>query len=72
MSIEIDWTRMFEVIKSGYGGVLASGTLVDRREYPQAIPIAENTLLCAPKPKDVDELTREQLAKRPPFVRLET
>ena len=31
--------------KSGYAGISSSGQIVDRREYPSAVPIEENSLL---------------------------
>ncbi len=42
-----------EVIKSGYAGVLSNGNIVDRREYPKAIPIPENPLFNTPTPKPI-------------------
>jgi hypothetical protein len=35
----------------GYAGILPNGNLVDRREFPHAIPLQENSLLNIPKPK---------------------
>jgi hypothetical protein len=40
-----------EVIKSGYGGILRNGNIVDRRDHPEAIPLQENKMLGTPKPK---------------------
>lgn len=42
-----------KLIKSGYGGCLPNGNIVDRREYPTAIPLQENELLGTPKPKEI-------------------
>jgi hypothetical protein len=43
--------RLDVAIKSGYGGILPSGVVVDRREFPDAIPIPANKLLGTPEPK---------------------
>jgi hypothetical protein len=40
---------------SGYAGVLPSGKIVDRREYPKALPIQKNELLGVPEPRKVFE-----------------
>ena len=42
--------KTLEISKSGYGGVLQSGNIVDRREHPEAIPIEENKMFGVPKP----------------------
>lgn len=43
-----------EVLHKGFGGILrGSGQLVDRREYPFAMPIPENRTMKAPKPQKV-------------------
>lgn len=42
-----------DVCKSGYGGILPSGQIVDRREFPDAIPMQENALFGTPKPNSV-------------------
>jgi hypothetical protein len=39
-----------EISKSGWGGLLANGQIVDRREHPEAIPIARNSMLGIPEP----------------------
>ena len=36
--------------KSGYAGILSNGNIVDRREFPNAIPIQENSLFNVVKP----------------------
>lgn len=38
---------------SGWAGVTKSGMLVDRRYYPEAIPIQENSIFGVAKPRDV-------------------
>lgn len=48
-----DMEKTLKVIKSGYAGVMPNGNIVDRREYPEAVPIPENPLFNTPKPKDV-------------------
>lgn len=39
------------IIESGYAGVLSDGKIVDRRIYPKAIPVQENSLMGTPAPK---------------------
>jgi hypothetical protein len=67
-----EFFKINEIVKAGYGGTLQNGNIVDRREHPEAIPLQKNTLLDCPEPKEVDELTREAIKDRPPFVRIET
>jgi len=38
------------ISKSGYGGILSTGNIVDRREHPEAIPIAKNSMFGVPGP----------------------
>ena len=40
----------FRISKSGYGGVLGNGNIVDRRYHPKAIPIAKNSMFDVPEP----------------------
>lgn len=40
-----------KVKAEGYAGILPNGNLVDRREHPEAMPLAENSYLGIPKPK---------------------
>lgn len=40
-----------EVVAKGFAGCGKNGTLVDRREHPDAVPVAENPHLGIPKPK---------------------
>ncbi len=42
-----------EIAKSGYGGINKIGHIVDRREFPDAVPILENAMFGNPKPKDI-------------------
>lgn len=37
--------------QSGYAGILSTGRIVDRREFPEAIPIQENKLFGVVAPK---------------------
>lgn len=41
--------------QSGYAGVNKQGTIVDRREFPNAIPIQGNSLFNIVKPKPLPE-----------------
>jgi hypothetical protein len=43
--------KIQEIVKSGFAGVLPNGNIVDRREFPTAIPIQRNSLLGVPEPK---------------------
>jgi hypothetical protein len=40
-----------ELKASGYMGMLPNGNIVDRREFPKAIAVQENSLFNIPKPK---------------------
>jgi hypothetical protein len=42
-----------ELIKSGFAGVTPDGVIVDRRTFPDAIPVQANSLLGTPAPEDV-------------------
>lgn len=42
-----------EISKSGYGGVLPTGEIVDRRVFPDAIPLQKNVMLNVPEPKEL-------------------
>lgn len=39
---------------SGYAGVLANGNIVDRREFPNAVPVQKNTMLGIVEPKKIE------------------
>ena len=43
--------KIIEINKAGYAGILSNGNIVDRREYPEAIPVQKNTMFGIPKPK---------------------
>lgn len=41
------------LIASGWAGILPNGRIVDRRYYPESMPIKENKVLGIAKPKEV-------------------
>lgn len=44
--------------QSGYAGILGgSGRIVDRRQFPNAIPVPENSIFGIPAPKSLDMTT---------------
>ena len=45
--------KVQEISKSGYAGCLPNGSIVDRREYPDAVPVQKNSLFGIPEPKTV-------------------
>jgi hypothetical protein len=45
--------KIKEITAAGWAGVMPNGNLVDRREFPEAIPVPTNTLLGVPKPNGV-------------------
>lgn len=48
----LEWAENYEKVKAeGFAGVLPNGNLVDRREHPEAIPIAYNPMFNIPYPK---------------------
>lgn len=48
-----DLIDTYEIIISGYAGILPSGQIVDRREHPTAVPCQENPMFNTPKPKEL-------------------
>lgn len=48
-----DLIDTYELITSGYAGVNKQGTIVDRRLFPDAVPIQENTMFNTPKPRKI-------------------
>lgn len=42
-----------ELSRSGYAGVLPNGNIVDRRNFPDAIPMQKNSQLGVPEPKKI-------------------
>ena len=52
MNIQDERLKLLDVVKNGYGGVMGgTGMLVDRREYPEAVPLQKNQILNCPEPK---------------------
>lgn len=47
-----EWIK--ELNASGYAGCTKNGTIVDRRENPDAYPIKENSFFGIVKPKQLD------------------
>lgn len=47
------YKKHFQMMQEGYGGILPTGELVDRREHPEALEIAENSFLGIGKPKKI-------------------
>lgn len=56
----IEFERIIELSKSGYGGTLRNGNIVDRRQFPEAYPIQENSMFGVPKPKDISKFINSQ------------
>jgi hypothetical protein len=50
-----DLIKAYEITASGWAGVDRNGTIVDRREYPKAVPIPENKMLGVPPPRFHEE-----------------
>ena len=51
----IEQLKALQISKSGYGGIMPNGNIVDRREHPEAIPIQANKMLGVPKPKKINK-----------------
>lgn len=51
-----DLIRIQEINQSGYAGVLPNGNIVDRREYPNAVPVQKSTPLGIPEPKKLPNI----------------
>ena len=48
-----------EIHIAGYAGILGIiGTIVDRRMYPEAIPVAKNSLFGIPEPKSISHIIK--------------
>lgn len=43
-----------ELTKSGFAGIMPNGNIVDRREFPNAVPIQKNTMFGTPEPKKLE------------------
>ena len=50
-----DLVEVYEVNQSGYAGINKNGNIVDRRKFPKAIPVQENSVLNIPKPKKLPQ-----------------
>ena len=48
-----DLVEIYELNQSGYAGINPNGNIVDRREFPKAIPIPENKMFGIPSPKSL-------------------
>ncbi len=48
-----NYKKILKANKEGYAGCLPNGNLVDRREHPEAYPIAENSMFHITKPRCV-------------------
>lgn len=49
-----DLIDVFDLNKTGYVGCDKNGTLVDRRKFPDAVPVKENYLFGVVKPIPLD------------------
>jgi hypothetical protein len=57
--------KRVEISKSGWGGTLPNGQIVDRREYPEAFPIAKNSMFGIPEPNVNNERRQEPPERKP-------
>lgn len=46
-----DLVEIFELNASGYAGCDRNGQIVDRRKFPEAVPVQKNSLFGIPEPK---------------------
>lgn len=46
-----DLIEIHEINQSGYAGINSNGHIVDRRKFPNAVPVQENSLLGIPPVK---------------------
>ena len=46
-----DLVEIYEINQSGYAGINPNGNIVDRRKFPNAIPVQKNEMLNIPEPK---------------------
>ena len=60
----IEQLKALQISKSGYGGIMPNGNIVDRREHPEAIPIQENKSLGVPKPKKITKNKQDENNKK--------
>lgn len=52
-----DLLEIHEINQAGYAGCLPNGNIVDRRLFPDAYPVRENSLLGIPKSKKLEPTT---------------
>lgn len=50
-----DLVEVYEINQSGYAGILPNGNIVDRRKFPNAIPVQENPLFGVTKQKEIEK-----------------
>lgn len=48
-----DLIDTYEINQSGYAGISKTGNIVDRRQYPDAVPVQENALFGIPPTKEL-------------------
>ncbi len=46
--------KIMDIISSGYAGTLPNGNIVDRREFPDAMPVQKNSMFNVPEPKPIE------------------
>lgn len=51
-AVKADHDKMIAAKDAGYLGMLPDGCLVDRREYPDAMPVQANEVLQCSPPKE--------------------
>lgn len=49
-----DLIKTFYVLRSGYAGINKDGTILDRREHDNLVPIPKNSNIDRPEPKEVN------------------
>ena len=49
-----DLVEIHEINLSGYAGINPNGNIVDRREFPNAVPVQKNKMFNIPEPKKVE------------------
>jgi len=50
--------KIKELQESGYAGISSTGSIVDRREFPNAIPMKKNSAFGIPEPIDLNTLQK--------------
>jgi hypothetical protein len=48
-----DLIDIHEINQSGYAGVNKKGNIVDRRLYPDAVPVQKNSIFGIPEPREL-------------------